>query len=54
MTTSNYTGSDKARQEIGDPGHCERCVEVGHVLAHPDLGCGDVGCARGHEEAWNG
>ncbi len=41
-------GSNTARQEVGDPGHCEDCCSVGHVVAHPDLGCGDVGCYRSH------
>lgn len=45
-----YEGSSKARQEVGDPGHCEKCVSIGHVLAHPNLGCGDVGCNRHHHE----
>lgn len=48
--TASYSGSNKARQEVGDPGHCERCAEVGHVIAHPNLGCGDVGCDRAHPE----
>lgn len=30
-------------------GHCDRCNEVGHVTAHPELGCADVGCTRSHE-----
>lgn len=45
----DYIGSNPERQSIGDPGHCERCVEVGHVVAHPDLGCGDVGCTYSHD-----
>lgn len=46
-------GSNADRQSVGDPGHCEDCCSVGHVVAHPDLGCGDVGCYRTHgdEEA---
>ncbi|MET9263746.1 hypothetical protein [Amycolatopsis sp. NPDC004079] len=43
-------GSNTARQENGDPGHCEDCCSVGHALAHPDLGCGDVGCYQAHDE----
>jgi hypothetical protein len=43
-----FCGSNSERQSVGDPGHCERCVEVGHVKAHPSLGCGDVGCDVGH------
>ena len=31
-------------------GHCERCNEVGHVKAHPDLGCADVGCDLLHDD----
>jgi hypothetical protein len=48
--THDYSGSSKARQEVGKPGHCEACAEFGHVRAHPDLGCGDVGCNRAHDE----
>lgn len=46
-----YAGSDKARQGEGKSGHCDDCVKVGHVVAHPDLGCGDVGCNAYHPEA---
>lgn len=42
-------GSNSERQSVGDPGHCEDCCSVGHVVAHPDLGCGDVGCDVSHE-----
>lgn len=45
-----YCGTDAERQSIGDPGHCEDCCSVGHIVAHPDLGCGDVGCVRDHPE----
>lgn len=48
-STHPYCGSNSERQSVGDPGHCERCAELGHVLAHPGLGCGDVGCSRFHE-----
>lgn len=48
VPTHSYAGSNSDRQCVGLPGHCERCAEVGHVLAHPDLGCGDVGCTRDH------
>lgn len=48
--THSYAGTDKARQEVGLPGHCKPCAAVGHVAAHPDLGCGDVGCNRSHDE----
>lgn len=43
-----YSGSNQDRQSRGDPGHCERCVEHGHVRAHPNLGCADVGCYAKH------
>lgn len=43
-------GSSKKRAEVGLPGHCERCAEVGHVAAHPDMGCGDVGCDTSHPD----
>lgn len=46
--TASFAGSNKKREEIGDPGHCERCARFGHVKAHPNLGCGDVGCTRAH------
>jgi hypothetical protein len=49
MTIAPYTGTSKARQEVGDPGHCDRCVAFGHILAHPQLGCGDVGCNSSHD-----
>lgn len=45
-----YAGNAAARQEVGDPGHCEDCCSVGHVVAHPDLGCGDVACISDHPE----
>jgi hypothetical protein len=55
--THLYAGSNPTRQSVGDPGHCERCAEVGHVRAHPSLGCGDVGCNKAHgpenEAAYN-
>lgn len=44
-----YCGSNADRQSLGCPGHCEDCCSVGHVLAHPDLGCGDVGCYSDHD-----
>ena len=46
--THRYCGSNPERQSVGDPGHCEDCAQHGHVLAHPDLGCGDVGCNALH------
>lgn len=47
---ASHIGSNPARQAVGDPGHCEDCVSVGHVTAHPELGCGDVGCTHTHED----
>jgi hypothetical protein len=41
-------GQNTERQSVGLPGHCDRCAEVGHVAAHPDLGCADVGCTQSH------
>ncbi|AXV09963.1 hypothetical protein DVS28_b0193 (plasmid) [Euzebya pacifica] len=46
-----HTGSDPERGSVGLPGHCEDCAAVGHVQAHPELGCGDVGCTAAHDEA---
>jgi hypothetical protein len=46
--THLFAGSSSERQSVGLPGHCERCAEVGHVAAHPSLGCGDVGCEKAH------
>ncbi len=48
--THKYAGSNSERQSVGDPGHCEPCAVQGHLVAHPDLGCGDVGCYRDHPE----
>lgn len=48
--THPYAGSCKERAEIGKPGHCEQCAEHGHVVAHPDLGCSDVGCGKAHDD----
>lgn len=48
--TANYAGSNSERQSVGLPGHCVKCAQHGHILAHPDLGCGDVGCNRAHDE----
>jgi hypothetical protein len=46
--TARYAGMDKARAEVGLPGHCEFCAAYGHVKAHPEYGCGDVGCTSNH------
>jgi hypothetical protein len=53
MSTPSYpthglAGSNVERQSIGLPGHCERCAELGHVKAHKNYGCGDVGCMHVH------
>lgn len=50
---ASFIGSNVQRQGKGDPGHCEACVSVGHVKAHPSLGCGDVGCVKSHDPAVN-
>lgn len=44
----SFSGSNPDRQSVGDPGHCEDCCSLGHVVAHPELGCGDVGCNVDH------
>lgn len=44
----DHPGSNPSRQEQGLPGHCEDCAEQGHVEAHPELGCSDVGCTTDH------
>jgi hypothetical protein len=46
--THPLAGSDAARQSVGLPGHCEDCAALGHVIAHPELGCADVGCDIDH------
>lgn len=46
--THRYAGTDSSRARVGKPGHCEPCAVVGHVAAHPDFGCGDVGCTADH------
>jgi hypothetical protein len=48
--TARFAGTNSERQSVGDPGHCERCAQAGHVQAHPDLGCGDVGCEQAHAD----
>lgn len=48
--TAAFAGSNSERQSVGLPGHCVACAEHGHVMAHPDLGCGDVGCTSLHDE----
>ncbi|MFE7780282.1 hypothetical protein [Streptomyces nigrescens] len=48
--THPFAGTSKERAEVGLPGHCELCAEVGHVKAHRNLGCGDVGCSSAHDD----
>jgi hypothetical protein len=43
-----FGGQDSDRASVGPPGHCEPCAVVGHVVAHPDYGCGDVRCNVDH------
>lgn len=50
QTAHKLCGSDADRQSVGEAGHCEDCCAVGHLHAHPDLGCGDVGCYRSHDD----
>lgn len=45
-----YSGNNSERQSVGDPGHCEDCCSVGHVAAHPELGCADVQCYSEHSD----
>jgi hypothetical protein len=49
--THRFAGVNSERQGVGLPGHCERCAEFGHVRAHKNLGCGDVGCEHAHGDA---
>ena len=46
--THPYAGTNSDRQGVGLPGHASDCAQVGHVRAHPNLGCGDVGCTSAH------
>lgn len=48
--TPLYPGRDSDRQSVGKPGHCSDCARIGHVAAHLDFGCSDVGCDRAHDE----
>ena len=45
------TGTNSARQATGLPGHCTACAARGHIAAHPNLGCADVGCSDAHPSA---
>lgn len=47
----SYCGTNPDRQSVGEPGHCEDCCSVGHIVAHPHLGCGDVGCYQDHVDS---
>lgn len=51
--THPFAGTNTERAYVGDPGHCDYCAVLGHVVTHPDLGCGDVGCNRAHSEEEN-
>lgn len=44
-----YPGRNSDRQSVGLPGHCEQCAEHGHIVAHPEYGCSEVGCYSSHE-----
>jgi hypothetical protein len=46
--THPYAGVNTERAGRGDPGHCEACAVVGHLIAHPAYGCGDVHCNVDH------
>jgi hypothetical protein len=48
--TVMFSGTNPKRGCVGKPGHCEYCAVLGHVKAHPSLGCGDVGCNLAHGE----
>lgn len=48
LQTDSFAGTNQQRESVGLYGHCDDCALLGHVLAHPDLGCGDVGCNRAH------
>lgn len=49
-TPHRHCGTSQDRQWIGRPGHCSVCAVVGHVVAHPEYGCSDVGCDDPHAE----
>ncbi len=42
-------GQNSDRQSVGQPGHCSVCAVLGHVVAHPERGCGNVQCNSDHE-----
>jgi hypothetical protein len=46
--THEHAGADSDRASVGLPGHCDICAIVGHVVAHPVFGCGDVQCNSDH------
>jgi hypothetical protein len=47
--TAIYCGANSDRQAVGRPGHCSVCAIIGHVAAHPELGCCDVRCTSIHD-----
>jgi hypothetical protein len=47
--THQLCGEGFDRASVGLPGHCFYCAVVGHVVAHPEYGCGDVHCRVVHE-----
>jgi hypothetical protein len=42
------TGTDALPSGHIEP--CEECDTLGHVKAHPELGCADVGCNNSHDQ----
>lgn len=46
--THDLAGSNAERASVGLPGHCWVCAVVGHHIAHPEYGCGDVHCNVNH------
>lgn len=48
-TSTSHQGTNQDRQSEGLPGHCDACEQYGHIAAHPELGCSDVGCSESHE-----
>lgn len=41
-------GANAERAGVGLPGHCSVCAILGHIVAHPEFGCSDVGCDSDH------
>jgi hypothetical protein len=46
--THRLAGDNSERASVGLPGHCWVCAVVGHPVAHPEYGCGDVRCNVDH------